>query len=61
MYKDHDVISYLHHIVVTTADPASPPSHDLLPNFAVNFTQTTSLDLLDIMIQDLLCTNKFRY
>ena len=40
MYKDHDVISYLHHIVVTTADPASPPSRDLLPNFAVNKART---------------------
>ena len=42
MYKDHDVISYLHHTVVTTADPASPPSHsrDSFPNFSVNKSRT---------------------
>ena len=39
---NHDVISYLHHTVVTTVEPAAPPSlsHDALPNFAVNNSWT---------------------
>ena len=39
-YKDHDVISYLHHTVVTTEELASPPSHDSLPNFTVSKSRT---------------------
>ena len=41
-YRDHDVISYLHHTVVTIVEPASPPthSHDSLPNFTVNKSRT---------------------
>ena len=38
--RDHDVISYLHHTVVTMAEPASPPSLNSLPNFAVNKSRT---------------------
>ena len=38
--RDHDVISYLCHTVVTTAEPTSPPLLDLLPNFAVNKSRT---------------------
>ena len=38
-YKDHDDISYLHHMVVMTAEPAASPtvpsSRDALPNFTV--------------------------
>ena len=63
MYKDHDVISYLHHTVVSTADPACPPSSDSLPNLAVNKSRTvqTSQEQVlyyytNVMIQDLLCT-----
>ena len=37
---DHDVISYLHHTVVTVVEPACPPSLDSLPNFAVNKLRT---------------------
>ena len=65
-YKDHDVISYLHHTVVTTVDPASPPSHswDSFPNLAANKSRTVQTSqeqqvwnyYTDIMIQDLLCT-----
>ena len=40
MYKDHDVISYLHHTVVITAEPTSPPSHNSLANFTVNKSRT---------------------
>ena len=41
-YNDHDVISYLHHTVVMTAEPATSPTapsslpRDAVPNFAVN-------------------------
>ena len=38
--SDHDVISYLRHTVVTKAEPASPPSLNLLPNFTVNKSRT---------------------
>ena len=38
--RDHDVISYLHHTVVTMAAPTSPPSLDSLPSFAVNKSRT---------------------
>ena len=67
-YNDHDVISYLLHMVVTTAEPAASPtapsslSQDAVPNFAVNNSwtiqnlQQKSLDLLEFRIQDLLCT-----
>ena len=67
-YNDHDVISYLHHTVVMTAEPATSPTapsslpRDAVPNFTVNNSwtiqtlQQTSLDLLDFRIQDLLCT-----
>ena len=63
-YKDHDVISYLHHTMVTTVDPTSPPSRDSLPNLAVNKSRTVQTlqeqqvwnYYTDIMIQDLLCT-----
>ena len=37
--RDHDIISYLHHTVMTVAEPACPPSL-LLPNFAVNKSRT---------------------
>ena len=65
-YKDHDVISYLHHTTVTTADPTSPPSHsrDLCPNLAANKSRTVQtlqeqqvwIYYTDVMIQDLMCT-----
>ena len=38
--RNHDVINYLHHTVVTTAEPACPPSFKSLPNFAVNKSRT---------------------
>ena len=64
MYKDHDVISYLHHTVVTTVDPTSQPSCDSLPNLAVNKSRTVQTlqeqqvwnYYTDVMIQGLLCT-----
>ena len=45
MYRDHDVISYLHHTVVTMAEPASPPlcSSDSHPNFTVNKSRTVRI------------------
>ena len=65
-YEDHDVISYLHHTMVTTADPASPPSRsqDSFPNLAVYKSRTVQMSqeqqiwnyYTDITIQDLLCT-----
>ena len=64
MYKDHDVISYLHHTVVSRVEPACLPSSDLLPNLAVNKSRTVQTSqeqqvwyyYTDVMIQDLLCT-----
>ena len=64
MYKDHDVISYLHHTMVSKADPACPPSCDSLPNLAVNKSRTVQTSQEQqvwyyytyVMIQDLLCT-----
>ena len=59
LYNDHDVISYLPHTVVTTAEPTtsptsptSPPLPDDVPNFAVkqimNYSEfTRKLDLLE--------------
>ena len=38
--RDHDVISYLHHTVVTVVESTCPPSLDSLPNFAVNKSRT---------------------
>ena len=34
------IISYLHHTVVTTAEPAGSPT---VPNFAVNNSQTVQI------------------
>ena len=38
--RNHEDISYLHHTAVTMAEPASPPSLESLPNFAVNKSRT---------------------
>ena len=37
--RDHDFSSYLHHTVVTVAEPACPLSLSL-PNFSVNKSRT---------------------
>ena len=38
--RDHDVISYLCHTVVTKAETTYPPSLNSLPNFTVNKSRT---------------------
>ena len=40
MSRDHDTISYLHHTIVTMAEPTYPPLLSALPSFAVNKSRT---------------------
>ena len=40
MSRDNDIISYLHHTVVTVVEPTSPPLLESLPSFTVNKSRT---------------------